>query len=258
MTALVLAGAWNASLHDAIAGLAPNLDQVSGDLIHWILPGDPRRTRGNGLAYLKSIGFDLELLHGDSPVPMRERADERDVIAEVTEDLRRHFKLQLEDLPSIVFRFSESGEVMPLSLRKLLDRPGVSLRTTIEGLLGRLEPKAIDPSGKRNPYAVQLAVKAATRALLVERTAPKRAQAVALALEDRVNAVLVRVFAGEPVHPVCEELNVVPSTFYRRKRAEVKHLREAQRASKRAAPRGSKSEGLIEAVAPDESDESDR
>lgn len=95
---------------------APQIDAETGDVVHWLVLGNPRWSQTNFRQLAENCSVTLESLDAEWDALVREWAPERNAIANETRRLAMAHGVRPDDLP-IALAFAVGSEYTPLHIR---------------------------------------------------------------------------------------------------------------------------------------------
>lgn len=208
------------------------LDRESGELVHWLILGDPRRTRDEGRRFLEAEGASLGELKEQWQKLLAECADEVDAVARETDLFVQEYQLSTEHLPTVLFLVpgSASGGVplhLPPSVLDSIER-AKAVFSVIREHLDRF-------ARQRVAEGALVRLGATLNAALDElKQGPLGEELLRLPNDVKKYAVLSMVCEGRTVDDACGEVGISRQAIY----ADTRFgglLREATDARRRIA-----------------------
>ena len=100
-----LLGPGNSELRKVLEEFAPYLDEATGSVLHWIVPGNPLASRAEFRGYLEATGVSMETLLAEWNAALARSESAEDVIADETACLAKAFGIGVSSMPAIAFVF---------------------------------------------------------------------------------------------------------------------------------------------------------
>jgi hypothetical protein len=114
--AVFLFGPGAGALREFVNEIGPFLDAESGDVVHWLVLGDPRRSEANFKACLAQRGIQAEHMHDDWRRLFAGSADTEHAVSVETATLASAYGLRVDDLPMLLV-FIAGTNAKPLHVR---------------------------------------------------------------------------------------------------------------------------------------------
>jgi transposase-like protein len=257
--AVFLFGPGADALREFVNEIGPFLDAESGDVVHWLVLGDPRRSEANFRAYLAQRGITLDQMHEDWRRLVADSADGEHAVSVETAELASAHGLTVDDLP-VLLVFIPGTTDAPLHVR-LPKQAGSSIeiaRETIAILRRHLGKDILVGKIQRvtrgKPAELVIVVTSQARKARHELDALERsfARTDKPVETDRKQQALSRIILdGATVAAAARAVGISRQACYKDKKTRDAIFKSAgRRNAKQSTPReGSKRDGVIETSA---------
>lgn len=246
--AILLPGPGGDLLRGVFEDLAPTLDRESGEFVHWVLLGDPRRTRAHGENLLLDLAQSREAMEELWQVRLGLHADARDLAASETCILTGLYGIAIDDLP-VVLVVVAGQQSIPLPIRlPVAALSDVQVAKHVSQMLRKhLDPAALlaDGIGEKT---LQRVVNSIGDCLIELQSGPPAAQVSQMPNDLKRHAVLNLVRTGTSMVQACKRVNISRQALYKDLafRGSLEDAQSAWETTRSQIRRGRYKKGVIE------------